>query len=205
MNTYLAQSEIISIVMIAAVIVGLISLAYTWGVPIIEKNTAMTDFELAKKFMLDLDRSIRDIANSGGGEVELEIPVGIVRVVQYDSTNSIGSNNITLELISNQPLVMGSESFLKTNNLDEPAIYGSEPRIIRMTGERYGTQYLIKIILHYRSLLSGNNLYNIALDTGVSGREQGSGSIQISFLNTTRTTDVGGRDLTLTYVHLTLT
>ncbi|MBL7206344.1 MAG: hypothetical protein ISS36_01955 [Candidatus Aenigmarchaeota archaeon] len=199
-----AQTEVISVLMITGIIISLVGAAYMWGVPMIDKRTATTDLDIAEKFMLDLDKKIKEIANSGGGEVSLEIPFGLLRVVPYDSADKTGKNNIALEYISKQPIVLGSQSYLMTNNLDEPAVYGSEPRIIAISGESSGNGYLITLNAHYRELYSGNDRFNIELYTDTGKTEKvGKDSVTISFIENKVLTDQDfGGSLTLTSIQI---
>lgn len=198
-----AQVEVLSVLIITGIVIALVGTAYFWGVPLIEKRTAVTDLSIAEKFILDLDKKIKEIANAGGGEAELEIPFGLVRVTPYDGNDKTGKNNITLEFISKQPLVLGTKGFLKTNNLDDPAAYGSEPRIIRMIGESSGAGYLISLNMHYRELYSDNDGFIIALYTG-AGEKVGKNMVSISFINNTVMAGEAskGGNLILTYLQV---
>ncbi len=162
-----AQADILTMVMIVGIITALVGTAYLWGAPLIDKRSSFTDYKVAEGFILDLDKKITEIASSGGGDVSLKIPLGGVRAVPYGSSDA-DKNSIILEFVSKQPLVMGSGSYIKTTVLGDRAPYGSEPRVISVSGEqRSGKGYIIKIKLHYRELVSPNgDISLIAIDTG---------------------------------------
>lgn len=84
------QTDIISVVIIFVISLGLVSTAYLWGVPLIQKrqDTALVD-RIGKSFDKNnansLEKKIEYVANNGGSETYVADTDGIW---QYNSTNN---------------------------------------------------------------------------------------------------------------------
>jgi hypothetical protein len=169
-----AQTQTITLVLIAGIVVSLSSAAYLWGRPLIEKSTTINDFAAAKRFILDLDSKIRDVANSGSGKLSVSAPSGGISVIPYDPGDPMNKskNAVILEFVVSQPMIFNSSAPLETWSLEEVASYErDEPRIIMLTGEPFGQGYKLMISLHYRELDTGERPlrgYRIALSQGTS-------------------------------------
>ena len=200
-----AQTQALSLVLIAGIVIAMIGLAYAWGMPLIQKRTTITEFSTAQNFILTLDSKITEIVNSGVGEFRLDIPSGFVRVIDYGASDP-DNNSIIMEFITNQPMIMNaSQVLLKTTSFGEVGTYGeSEPRIITLTGEGFGTGYKMEIKLHYRELDTKTKGYKIALKpTTLTGGK----SVRLSFdRNLVQPGNASnGGDLILTYIKIDLT
>lgn len=200
-----AQTQALSVVLIAGIVIAMIGLAYAWGMPLIQKRTTITEFSTAQNFILNLDSKITEIANSGAGEFRLDIPNGFVRAIDYHASDP-DNNSIILEFITAQPMIMNaSKVLLKTSSFGEVATYGeSEPRVITMSGESFGTGYKIQIRLHYRELDTETKGYKIALNPTTT---TGDKSIKLNFdKNVIQPENAShGGDLILTYIDVELT
>jgi len=197
-----AQTQTLSVVLIAGIIIAMIGLAYAWGMPLIQKRTTITEFSAAENFILNLDNKITDIANSGAGEASLDIPSGFVKAIDYHASDP-DNNSIILEFTTEQPMIVNaSRVLLKTSSFGEIGVYGeSEPRIIVLTGEKFGTGYRMQIKLHYRELDTETRGYKIALNpiTQTGGKR-----VKVSFdKNIVQPGNASnGGDLILTYVKI---
>jgi hypothetical protein len=159
------QSSVISIVIIAGMVVALIGIAYAWAIPMIEKRTAIADYNMVESFMLELDENIVDIANTGSGDVLMEIPKGTLTVNGYNVTGDV-NNTITLDFYVEQPLITSGGTIpIKTNSLDYIGEYGkTEPRVLILSGSDAGDRTHLRMDMRYRELRSGApNGYVIAL------------------------------------------
>ncbi|MEM5812606.1 MAG: hypothetical protein QW286_02705 [Candidatus Aenigmatarchaeota archaeon] len=181
-----AQTEVVTIVLITGIVITLVGSAYLWGLPLISKRTAVSDFLSAEDFVVKLDNKIVEIANSGSGEASLVIsPKGLIRVYEHDESNP-HNNSVIFEIVSKQPLLQGgNEVVLKTNILGENATYGEgEPRIITLSSQPYGQDYKLIFKIHYRELDMKNypyKGYKIAIERGTIS---GTSSIKISYSGT---------------------
>jgi hypothetical protein len=175
-----AQTQTLSVVLITGIVIAMIGLAYAWGMPLIQKRTSITEFSTAQNFILNLNNKITDIANSGAGVSEIDIPNGFIDVIGYDEVNP-DNNSIIMEFTTDQSMITNTSSILiKTGSFGEIGTYGeSEPRIITMTGDAFGTGYRMRIKLHYRELDSDIKGYKIALNPISS--QGGSKKIKLNF------------------------
>jgi hypothetical protein len=198
------QNQVLSIVLVAGIIIAMMGLAYAWGMPLIQKRTTITEFSSAEGFILNLNSKITGIANSGSGEVTLEIPNGNLRAIGYGDADP-KNNTIIMEFVTEQSMVINASTvLLKTTSFQEVGVYGeSEPRIISLTGERFGTGNKMRISLHYRELDTNNRGYKIALDPVTSS---GNKKVKVSFIRN-EVVEGGaknGGDLILTHVNIEL-
>jgi hypothetical protein len=182
-----AQTEVITIVLISGIVIGLVGVAYMWGIPLISKRTAVTDFLSAEDFVVKLNDKIVDIANSGSGEATLAIPKGRINVSDYDSSDlhNPQKNNIILETVVNQPLVLGNSVVIKTNVLGENATYGeAEPRIINLSSQIYGQDYKLIFTLHFRELDTRSQPLKGYLIAVQQGTVTGNSQVMVSYAGT---------------------
>lgn len=197
-----AQSQTLSIVLIAAIIIAMVGLAYAWGMPLIQKRTTITEFSAAQNFILSLDQKITDIANSGTGEATIDIPNGYATVVGYGS-NDPDNNSVLFDFRTDQPMIVNASTVLiKTGSFGEVGTYGeSEPRIISMTRESFGTGYKMMMKLHYRELDTETKGYKIALNPiSPSGQRKITIKFDKNVVQPGNATN--GGDLILTYVNI---
>ncbi len=174
-----AQTETITLVLIAGIVISLSSAAYLWGKPLMEKRATITDFSAAKSFMLNLDKKIKEVANSGSGRISLKAPNGNIRVVPYDPSDPMNKskNSVVLEMVVSQPMILNASAPIDTWSLEEIGSYEKDsPRIIMLTGESFGTGYKLEMSMHYRELDTSERPfrgYRIALAQGAttSGRD----------------------------------
>ncbi len=199
-----AQSQVISIVLITGIIISLAGTAYMWGIPIIEKRSAIADYSAALDFVLDLDEKIVELANSGSGSYSMPIEKGTVRVVPYNA-DSPDNNSVIYTVPVSQPIAEeSSEVILRTASVDEVGIYGeAEPRIITMNVTKTGDSYLMKFKIHYRELDTRTKGFRIALDTA-SANGQGSAIISYSRTETIPSGAANNGDLELSWVDVSL-
>lgn len=199
------QTEILSAVLIAGIVIGLVGVAYLWGKPLIEKRTTVAEYLKAKDFILELDKKITELSNTGSGEANLKIPTGSLRLIPWDA-NDPENNSLILELIVDQPMVMNESVPVATGTLGEVGIYGeAEPRVITLNVSSYQGKYLMRLVLHYRELdvESPKKGYKIVLDgEKVTGKER----ISLSFdKNEIKPGEAAnGGDLVLTHIKVDL-
>ena len=166
------QTQPITLILITTLLISLLSAAYIWGVPIIQKRTTLSDFNSGANFLDALNERIIGVSNAGGRQ-SLEVPAGSLRVVPYDAIDP-DNNSVILEIIADQPmLVLGQEVPLRTGSLVEIGTFGiNEPRIITIKEERLTSQYKITFRMHYRELDSvgvQRKGFKIALKTAGTG------------------------------------
>lgn len=199
-----AQTQTLSIVLIAAIVIAMVGMAYSWGMPLIQKRITITEFSAAQNFILSLDKKITDIANSGIGEASIDIPNGFASVVGYGYPGA-DNNSILFEFKTGQPMMTSTYTVLiKTSSFGEVGTYGeAEPRIISITRKMSGSEYGMQMKLHYRELDTETKGYKIALN---SISQSGERRVNIKFdKNVVQAGNAtNGGDLILTYVDIEL-
>lgn len=148
-----AQVQPITMIIIVGISVGLVGFAYGFGMPLIEKGSTISDYDLVLDFIKRLDSKIISVANSMAGEESIDIPKGLVTIIPHDAEDP-DNNTIILEFVVPQPLVVDGDIYLDTRILGEVATYGfAEPRTIQLSGEWLETRRnILKLRLHYREL-----------------------------------------------------
>ena len=204
-----AQAEIITVVLISGIVISLVGVAYMWGIPLITKRTALTEFLSAEDFVVKLNDRIVNIANSGSGEATLTIPKGRIRVIDFDPLNprDPDRNSIVLETTVSQPLVLGSSVILKTNVLGENATYGeAEPRVINLSSESSGSEYKLVFTLHFRELDTRNQPSRGYLIAVQAGTTSGNSQVTVSYAGTEIKpgASASGGDLVVTKIRVDL-
>lgn len=61
-----AQTEIISALLVVGITVAAVSVAYIWGVPIIQKGQSTSQIQEAESLMADIEKAVSEVAQNGG-------------------------------------------------------------------------------------------------------------------------------------------
>jgi hypothetical protein len=204
-----AQSDIISVVIIAGIIIALVGAAYVWAVPMIEKRITLTDYSLIENFALELDQAITNIANTASGEERIPIPRGAVEVKGFDFSGPV-NNTLTIDFTVSQPIMTQGAVPIKTSSIDDVAEYGNaEPRIIMLSRYPGGNNHL-NMTMKYRELRSTTPKgYMIALcpvtgPTECGGEMTGGNEVVVRYKDTViqQRDSYDGGPLTITYVEI---
>lgn len=201
------QTSMISIVIIAGLVIGMIGAAYVWAMPMVEKRITITDFSLIENFMIEVNENIVEIANTGSGEAAIQIPKGMVTARGIDSTDPV-NNSIIIEFDVSQPIMLDGEVPLRTSSLDEIGDYGkTEPRTLIASASTVGNNRKIRMTMRYRELRSATPKgYLIALcpSTGCAGSIQGGNEVVVRYISseTVHRDSLEGGDLTVTYISI---
>jgi hypothetical protein len=202
-----AQTSMISIVIIAGLVISMVSAAYTWAVPMVEKRISITDYNLIENFALELDQEITEIANTGSGSATLEIPKGSVYVSGFAFDGPV-NNSITIDFELSQPIMTEGSVPIRTTSLDPVGVYGrAAPRTMILSRSSDEKNTHLNITTTYRELRSSvPRGYVIALcpagPSDCSGFGFGGNEVRVSYDRTVvvpRTAAEGG-DLTVTYI-----
>ena len=211
------QVQPISAVILTGIIIGLVGIAYAWGLPLIEKRASMSEFSSMEQFIGRLEGSIEELARSGGGEVDIEITGGSLKLLPYDSGS--GNNSIVITFVLEQPLVfpnstiyLGATSFEATN--EQTGTYGEgSPSVVKMSSVDFGNRFQITAEIIYRELLRSDpprRGYKIALcpkaDPACSQELTGKNMITLSFSKNVVEPGMAsnGGDLVTTYIDVRL-
>jgi len=144
-----AQSEVIAILLILAVTVGAVAVAYRWAVPKVQETQDKSRIDSIVNFMEEFDRKIREVYSSGEGSqrfVELEFDKGQFLI------HPPPDNNIVFQIIS---YTIEGKDLPLSKNLP----YGS---YLRVRKNEYN-QNIIELVLEYT---------DIELEAEVPGSEE---------------------------------
>jgi hypothetical protein len=198
-----AQTQVVTIVLISGIVISLVGTVYMWGIPLITKRTAITEFLGAEDFAVRLDQKITEIAASESGEATLDIPNGRLRTVSYDAIDT-DNNSVIFEFTTDQPLTTSiSNVVLKTSILGENATYGeAEARIITMASQPLATGSVISLRVRYRELDTVSRPYRAYKIAIVPGSISGTDQVKLSYAGTEVRAGQGmnGGDLILTKI-----
>jgi len=175
-----AQIEAITLVLIGGIVIGLVGLAYTWGKPIMDKRSVVTQYMSARNFMETLDKKITSMVSScisaGSCEETLNLPVpGIISV---DEANNL----IIYRFVVNQPLISKGEVLFNTGDNSSVTRYGETPSVISLKGEKSAQgEYLLVFTLRYRELDSEKPWKGYLIKLVKSGKSDGNSKIIFSY------------------------
>lgn len=60
-----AQTQIISAILITGIVLGVVSVSYLWGVPLIQKSQTNTQITIAENLMTNIQKAIDDVVQTG--------------------------------------------------------------------------------------------------------------------------------------------
>jgi hypothetical protein len=201
----LGQVQVLSIVLISGVIIALVGAAYLWGIPLISKQSAATQFSSAQTFILSLNDKVIDMANSGGGEESIDLPFGAIKVVPHDAV-SPDNNSIIFEFTSDQNLALndsvvylGGATYSDIINEDTGTFGEASPSIISLVTSPLGTVQKVTVKIHYRTLETigyPSKKYRISINEGTNQQiRSGGNKITLSFDR-----NIPSGDLTMTNI-----
>ena len=218
------QTEAVSLVIISGVVITLVCAAYFWGMPLIDKRAASTDFESAKNSIMDINKKVVALANAGGGKVDIQLQKALT-LIPADSTDT-DNNTIMLTYGVNQPvLYSGPEDsviYLGTtigDALQGTGVFGqSSPGVITMKQTAtMSSTYLLTTRLRFRPLtavattesgsVSKNYLIKLCRDDDLAGcSRQATGTSGVTFtFRGTEVTQGGNIDTVVTKIGVKMT
>jgi hypothetical protein len=214
----LGQTEVISLVMITGIILALVGGAYFWGMPIIEKNSASTELAAARTMLIDINKKVISLANSGGGKVDIDLAKPVIMV---SSQATDDNNSFMITYLSRQPMLSvqgGSMVYIGIANFGDMnqtgGLYGqSAPGIMTLSqNASMGGDYLITLKLRFRDLVTSggqSKIYRIKLCdendlTSCNNRLGGSSKLSLSFKGTQTIPGSGSPDQIVTTIGVRL-
>jgi len=212
------QTEAISLVLISGIVVSLVGAAYFWGMPLIDKRAASTDFTAASSLIMDINKKIVSLANAGGGRAEIELSKAVTLVPAEAA--DLNNNSLVVTYGVKQPILypaaeggtlyLGAASFGDMS--ESTGVFGqSSPSVITVRQAKTPEgQYILSNKLWYRQLrTSGAQVksYVIKLcgdtDASCTIKATGTSKLILSFKGTE--TIPGNPDLVVTRIGVKLT
>lgn len=196
------QTQILSLIIMAGIVMGLVGVAYIWGAPMIEKRTVYTQYTSAEKFVTDLNRKITDLASTcttaGGCTHTMNIPEIESSSIVFDNTE----NTIYYQFPAAQKMLTEDEVAINTPYIDDIADYGTAPPgIIRAGGTMDGNTYIIRFSIKYRELEDKESGVSYRID--INGANSGKDKIIMTYGGTTNEIDpFDGSEITISNIEL---
>ncbi|MBI4017542.1 MAG: hypothetical protein HY366_01200 [Candidatus Aenigmarchaeota archaeon] len=156
------QSQLVTAVLLTGILIVLVSGAYFWGVPLLEKQKDTVALNNMERFMNDLDDKITRVAASGGRERidNINIP-GELKLVDNEFNDEISVTFTT----TGQIIATDANIYLSGDNRTIVPITASSGSL-KAFSENTGGKYSIALTLKYREVVAGDNSNLINLKTG---------------------------------------
>mgnify|MGYP000712078038 CR=1 FL=1 len=154
-----SQQETISYIIMVAILIVIVTTAYIWASPMIQKNRDITILNNAYEFMKSLNEKIKSVANNGGRESvyidfgNLFFENGAI-IFSLETLSTIYEPGKRIYFVKNPECQIYDNCILGE---DEPELFYVESRKIE---EKYYTTYY----LTYRKLNSVAKSYKISLE-----------------------------------------
>lgn len=163
------QSDIISAVLIIIIAAGLVATAYTWGIPLIQKQQDTALVNRVENYFSDdnvnsIPKKIVSIATNGGEETFFEDVKGFWLLVP-NSTFSADNNSLTFTFFSRVSNV-ASGTWVPLNDVSCPAIagfVGDSPYAICARSDPISNGFNVTYRVQFRPLYSNAQGYEIFL------------------------------------------
>ncbi|MDY6770905.1 MAG: hypothetical protein SV186_03025 [Candidatus Nanohaloarchaea archaeon] len=179
------QSQVVTAVLLGGILIVGISSAYTWGVPLLQKNKDVNKLQNTVSTFKKLEQEIESVAQRGGtGQIRFKVGSGFLRV-------SAENNTIIYTVTTNAAYVATGEWVpLNENDLAGIAVAGrgegygirnqDKPGVLIANADYQGDNYQTTFKLVFRELqsLSSNKGYIIDL-VGSGNLEASGGTHQI--------------------------
>ncbi|NOX71975.1 MAG: hypothetical protein GXO64_04750 [Candidatus Micrarchaeota archaeon] len=177
------QTEILSVVIMAGIVIALVGAAYMWGSPMMEKRSIQTKYASAEKFMSMLNDKITEIATTcatpGGCTYTVDMPQIEAASMTFDND----ANTIFFRFPSNQKMLENEKTPINTPYTDDPADYGTAPPgVLMASGVMQDDAYLIQISLKYRELVDMDSKISYLIN--ITGNVKGTQKVIITYLGT---------------------
>lgn len=157
------QIEVVSAILLTGIMISLVTVAYFWGMPMIEKQKDRTKLQQTENFLRDLNGAIKEIARSGGRrQVNGQIPGKL----EFETKEPPEHDTITITFKTTGSIIASNKTIYLVGNEDLQVPVTSEPGVITARSKKIEDMYQIKMSLFYRNLTSvksGEEIYRINL------------------------------------------
>jgi hypothetical protein len=205
------QSDIISAIIIIVIAIGLVGTAYTWGLPLIQKqqDTALAE-RVTNYFSNDNTNSIQkkivSVATNGGEATFTEDVSGFWQLVP-NGTFSIDNNSLSFTFFSRVSNVATGVQWVPLNGVSCPAPSGSvgeDPYAVCARADLLSNGYNITYKVQFRALQGSDQGYEIYLLQHPSGLLTSTAKLLRIQKGDSKTVSVNGQNLIITEVKILL-
>ena len=202
------QTDIISAIIVLVIAVGLVGTAYTWGIPLIQKqqDTALVD-RVASYFNSDnsLQKKIIFVATNGGEITFSEDVAGLWQLIP-NNTVSVDNNSISFSFFARVSNIAIGQ-WVSLNGVPCPAQSGTiseEPYALCAKADSAPNGFNIIYKVQFRPLQSGTQGYAIYLLQHPSGLLSSTSKVLRIQRGDSYSADVNGQDLIITEIKILL-
>ncbi|MFP4115921.1 MAG: hypothetical protein ACLFTQ_01840 [Candidatus Aenigmatarchaeota archaeon] len=194
--------QVLTAVLLTAVILTVSSSAYIWGRDMLEKTRDERNFEEMERFIRDLNENIKEVSRTGGRrEMEIDLPEDAeLRINEAESPGGI--DNIILDFeIKGQMMATDTEiAVVGSKGTEAPVV--RDPDVITASSTGYEDYYNIRFKLYYKNMtVEGEPRNRIGIDsTGRTVVREERASLIIEDLPT----EEYGDDFTVNWVEIRL-
>lgn len=151
------QSEALTPILLTGIMIAVVSAAYLWGMPLIQKNKDTVYLKRSETFMNELSNKIKFVANNGGkSTIYFNIPGTFRFFPDQDYIEINLTTDGTIYSVGGTVYFVGNSDNSNIWGVDEP--YTLHERT-NMIGKKYMTSYVFQTI----PLCEGSRCYKIDL------------------------------------------
>ena len=194
-------TEALSAILVTGILISVVGSVYFWGLPLIQKNKDIATLESAEKFMVNLDRKIKSVSNSGGRD---EIKINVPGILAFDGNSlALVIETQGTQYAKNAMIPLGKNiCTLETGvwGADEPDTLCAYSQEISET--MFNTTYVLRFAqldTKISETLKGPESYRISLG-GLPSRGGEGRTVIIENLGTEKEALQGGRNLIKTKI-----
>lgn len=154
------QQEIITPLLITAILIAVVGSVYMWGVPLIQKNQDMAKLQKAENFMRNLNEKIKNVANTGGRD-KITVETGTITFdpasLQWGTTGFISLRVDTVGTLYSTgrvPFVRNETCHGTPSSPGRCVIGKDEPELFYVDNSDVEGAYSANYVLTYRPVFS---------------------------------------------------
>lgn len=151
-----AQTQVISAILITGIAVGVVSIAYIWGVPLIQKSQVSTQITNAENLMNTIEKEIANIIQTGGQRSILLSLDGNL-IVDQDANSIVYSLTTKGANVANDWVPLNDDNYfgvIDTAQNQSAGIVGEDKSgVIIAKTTPAGNQFITTYRLAYRQLV----------------------------------------------------
>lgn len=208
------QSDIISAILIVIIGVGLVGTAYTWGIPLIQKQQDTALVERVINYFSgssenSIEKRIISVATTGGDEAFYEDVSGLWQLIP-NGTLSIDNNSLSFSFfarVSNIATNLTAGEWVSLNGVPCPppaGIVSEDPYALCARADPVGNGFNIMYKVQFRPLLSSTQGYEVFLVQHPAGFNSSTSKMLRILRGNSYAATINGQNLIITEVKILL-
>lgn len=143
------QAELVTVVLLTGIMISLVSAAYFWGMPLIEKQKDRTKINRVEGFFRDLNSAIKEVA---GGEGKKKLTVDVPGQLMFHDRRPPKRDSIAVNFSTQGSLMVPNQTIYLTGGEEENVSANKEAGVITAFSSPRDGEYEVSMRLHYRIL-----------------------------------------------------